>query len=88
MKTLIITLIILLSAGFENVYSNTTSDTTKNDGQFIDKNNNGTDDSQETGKCYRGKRNDKFIDKDGDGICDERDGKIRKGKKHQRGKNK
>ena len=40
---------------------------------FVDKNANGIDDRLEIGsKTPRGKGKDKFIDKDGDGICDER----------------
>jgi len=40
---------------------------------FIDKNANGIDDRLEIGsKGQKGRGRDKFVDKDGDGICDER----------------
>lgn len=40
---------------------------------FIDKNANGIDDRVEiSSKTQKAKGKDKFIDKDGDGICDER----------------
>lgn len=40
---------------------------------FVDKNANGIDDRLEIGSKGQGPRGrDKFIDKDGDGICDER----------------
>ena len=40
---------------------------------FVDKNANGIDDRLEIGsKGPKNKAKDKFIDKDGDGICDER----------------
>jgi len=40
---------------------------------FVDKNANGIDDRLEIGsKSQSGRGRDKFVDKDGDGICDER----------------
>jgi len=55
---------------------------------FIDENQNGIDDRNESKdeKGYRGRR-DRFVDKDGDGICDEREGCIGPKHRHRGGRN-
>lgn len=57
--------------------------------EFIDENKNGINDWEESGKgnCYKGRRRDKFVDKDGDGICDDREGNIGPKRRHRGGKN-
>jgi hypothetical protein len=57
--------------------------------EFIDENQNGIDDREENGqgKCYKGRRGDRFVDKDGDGICDEREGSIGPKRRHRGGRN-
>ncbi len=56
--------------------------------EFVDENQNGIDDREESGKgrCYKGRRRDRFIDKDGDGICDDREGNIGPKRRHRGGK--
>ena len=73
---------------FSTEYKTNPQDSTSNK-EFIDKNQNGIDDSEENGhgKCYKGRRRDRFIDKNGDGICDEREGNIGPKRRHRGGRN-
>jgi hypothetical protein len=76
------------SSAFPNKHPVNSQDSTANK-VFIDENQNGIDDREETGKgnCYKGRRRDKFVDKDGDGICDEREGNIGPKRRHRGGRN-
>ena len=88
----IIFFLMLIYGGtaFSNTIKNnlTQQDSTANK-EFIDENQNGIDDRDEKGKgkCYKGRRGDRFVDKDGDGICDEREGTIGPKRRHRGGRN-
>jgi hypothetical protein len=58
------------------------ADSTK---ENITKEHNGSDTTRGRGHrhCYKGMRRDRFIDKDGDGVCDERESNI--GIRHRHG---
>jgi hypothetical protein len=90
--TLITFFLILLYVGpaysFSNKYHPVQQDSISSK-QFIDENQNGIDDREESGKgkCYKGRRSDRFVDKDGDGICDEREGNIGPKRRHRGGRN-
>ncbi len=75
------------SSAFPNKYMVNSQDSTANK-VFIDENLNGIDDREESGNgnCYKGRRRDKFVDKDGDGICDDREGNIGPKRRHRGGK--
>jgi hypothetical protein len=76
------------SAEFSKIPLKNTQDTTARK-DFIDENENGIDDRDENGqgKCYKGRRGDRFVDKDGDGICDEREAHIGLKRRHRGGRN-
>ena len=92
MKYLISIIFFLIIGGtaFSNTmnYKSNQQDSTANK-EFIDENQNGIDDRDEKGKgkCYKGRRGDRFVDKDGDGICDEREGTIGPKRRHRGGRN-
>jgi hypothetical protein len=88
MKFLLIIMLIFIS--YIRIFAQEKQDSLnlKPDKEFVDENRNGIDDREESGygTCSEAKKCDKFTDKDGDGINDDRDWGIGKKHKHKRGK--